>query len=233
MARRMFKRRRKPVEWVRTSNSGSLQAEPKYKQSLFYDGTTAQVIDVQNLIIGDAPFVTDSLIEERKTYVIDRIVGRMQFAIGGGGGVGPSAIDTPGPLRVAFGLFVGEVDQNGNILDLDRWDLFTTYGEEVDWIFRDTINLAPGPYYANRPYPTCTRFNWPGWQFYPTNEYDFPTGIVDTRAKRRVGQEERLFLQTAIVSNDNAWDYGAGPATLDVWTDLRCLLHWSAGTNKR
>ena len=204
MARRYnFRRRRKPVEWVRTSVENNVDT---FHTSLFYDGTNSQVIDVSNIVIGDAPYVTDSLVEERKTFTIDRIVGHIRAVLNGQSAEGTGA--AAGPIRWRWGLFVGEVDESGNLLDLDRWDLFTTAGHEVDWIMRDDYILGQSLSPGSSPYPSVTPFNQAAWQFPPiSSKHQAPWGIVDTKAKRHVGQEQRLFLQNAITKADNAFDY--------------------------
>lgn len=231
MARRFFKRRRKPVEWVRTSSESGFTTP--YHANLVFDGSTQQVVNYSNLIIGDEPYATQSLIEERKTYVIDRIVGRLNAQISGRWTVGPSpTYSVGGPLLFRWGIFVGETDEAGNIQDLDRWDLFTQGGEEVDWIHRDSYVI--GNNYSVTSPPT-NEFPWniAAW-FQPDNtNLQAPWGMVDTRAKRRVGQMERLFIATAVTAADTQWNYSNYPSNLTIWSNLRCLLHWTAGTNKR
>lgn len=232
MARRFMRRRRKPVEWVRVATNDHTVP---FKASLHYDGTVAQVVDYQNIIIGDAPYAVDSLVEERKTYVIDRIVGRVEAQLTGAwiGGTGPTYF-FPGPVQFRYGFFVGETDENGVILDIDRWDLFTQAGNEVDWIYRDSlmlgINESPASSVA---YSGATPANMAAWCMPDSTVSRAPWGLVDTRAKRRVGQMERLMFTCAIEKADTVMNYETNPANVTVFGNLRVLLHWTAGTNKR
>lgn len=242
MARRYFRRRRKPVEWVRTACATRAVGLHKPTDNgdfaiLRYDGSNGQEVAVSNIIIGDDPFATTSLIEERKVYVLDRLVGRHHISLTGENRGAPIAtFALPGPVELRVGVFVGEVDKTGSIQDLDRWDLFDYNSNEVDWMYRESMILGNNMSNVDSTgWPTSyTPQNMAGYMFDSTNATRAPWGMYDIKVKRKVGQMERLFWMYAMAGIDTQLDYSQNPANVTVWNDCRALLHWSAsGLNRR
>lgn len=231
-SRRWFKGRghKRAVEWLRTVEPHQV-GHPYHALNhctLTVDGTVDQVFDCSNILLGDEPYVVQSLTEERKTYTIDRIVGRLEAQlVGTHGGTGGTYTE-PGPVVFKWGVFVSTVDDTGAPLELDHFDLFSHTGQEASWLHRDSYCLglnasASNPGLSSGDSPSMAAYCFPD-----STTSRAPWGMVDITTKRHVAQQQRLFLMCAAEAKfDGNWNYTTAPAEVCVWTDLRCLGHWT------
>lgn len=239
--RRFTRRRRKRTEWVKvqcaTGNTNFQDATPFYH--LFYVGANPVPHMVGQLpcIIGDGPGPSASMLEERKSYTIQRIVGRHHFELQGLCSTDGSLISAPLPAMIRWGFCVFNVNENGNVEDTS-FDPFTlpatgttnqTFAE-WPWLWVDTAvagsNQAFGQWEGGA---LSLPQKWFGRTFPGNNQWGAVDRTkIDVASKRRIGENERLYFCVAYMPiAPQELDYASTKPSLTGYLDCRILISWN------
>lgn len=256
----MRKRRRRPVEWIDTNFSSAPDYDGAFYgilpfMSITYTASGASpyvpVINNTPLLIGDEPAFDLSLMEERKSYTIRRIVGDMHFLWGAKRTVGGSVQQT-NPAMVKWGFAVQNVppDDNNLVAGPERiWNPFNSSQAdftEMDWMhvrseiyganYEATVNAstgAPTNLADNTFVNSATQIiDNEGGKAFPSSRHHH----VDLRVNRTVRRNQRLFVSAAVsgLSTDsNLYNWSATPHLLRVYADLRVLINWKSAFNRK
>lgn len=231
---RKFRRKRR-TQWVRVNpshNSGGNIHGDLVPFSVLGPFTgpdpVARVLQATGIILGDGPLETTSLLEERKQYVIDRIVGRQHCELTRNQVEGSNS--APFPIMYKCGFIVLDVQEDGPGTPEYIPDPFNQadWGD-TNWLWTETMVLGQNAAYGF----TATGLTPPqagfGFTFPVNNQWGAVDRTkIDVPVRRRVGRDQRLFFVQAMSPfAANEYSYSTLSETLISYLDVRVLINWT------
>lgn len=253
------KRRRRPVEWITTNyssfpDSDGVRLGIVPLATIVYGGATQTAVPVINetpILVGDEPDVANTLTEERKSYTIRRIVGDIHMMWGRDATVGTGGAAGIQPIVAKWGFAVKNVppDVASLVPTGERvWNAFSDTARdftEMDWMSMKTevyganAQAYPDKSYIENALGTMDNLFTVADVINGKIGYVFPQSRahhVDIKVNRTVRRNQRLFLNVALAPfcfDAAIYDWTKNPHKLVVYTDLRVLINWRAGYNRK
>lgn len=227
-------------EWVKVHASGGVSGQDIVPYYINYTGANPcpHMVGQFQVVLGDEPSDSATLMEERKTYTIDRLVGRVHIENCAHFNTDGSLINAPLPYMVRYGFIVQDVQDNGNPTDT-LFDPFspatlgggkTHYFAEENWLWCETMLMGNNAVYGGwEGGGLSLPQKWSGLSFPANNQWGAVDRTkIDVKTKRRVGQGQRLFfIFAAAPIAPQELDYAGSKPMLTAHLDVRCLMHWS------
>lgn len=234
----MKRYRRKPrVEWVRvnTSTQTTGTSDPAPFFTINYDAAanpiTAAVAQFP-VIVGDQPLANSSLTEERKDYVIERIVGRFHWELQSKCSSDGTITATAPPFFIKWGFIVCNVHDNGLPLDtsLNPFAIADNDFAEANWMSMETCVAGQNQAYGKREGGLVVAQKWFGLTFPANNQWGAVDRTkIDVASRRRVSENQRLYFVCAMQPTaPNELDYAGAKPGLTGYLDTRVLIKWAS-----
>lgn len=237
-----FKRRRRATQWIaNTSTFGTANGDLAGFAKINLDSganPVGQATACFPVLCGDQPFVTSTIMEERKNYTIRRIVGRSHMELNGLCGSDGSLIFSPLPVYVRHGFIVLDVDEVGNPERTPAPFLETTpvtFGAQDftldNWLWIDSFpmgnNDVSGKAESGGLVPMAKWYGrtWPGNNQWGAIDHT----KIDVKTARRINNDQRLFYVVAVAPIAPVeQDFHDAKTSVTVYYDVRTLISWGS-----